>query len=158
MKQITCTLAMVVTDDRILLGLKKRSFATGYYNGFGGRVEAGETVEQAALRELTEECGIVATKYEKVGVIEFDEIFRGEHAWMTVHVFLITGFNGEPEETDEMRPEWFSLDAIPYDKMLPDDRHWLPLVLDGKKVKGFFHFDEHFNILEKRLEAVKDIE
>lgn len=29
-----------------------RGFGAGYYNGFGGKVEAGETVQEAALREV----------------------------------------------------------------------------------------------------------
>jgi len=39
-----------------------------------------------------------------------------------------------------MRPEWFPLDAIPYDKMWIDDKHWLPHVLEGKYVEGKFVF------------------
>jgi hypothetical protein len=30
-----------------------------------------------------------------------------------------------------MAPQWFPIDAIPYDKMWPDDRFWLPLLLQG---------------------------
>ena len=36
----------------MLLGQKKRGFGEGYYNGFGGKVEPGETVAQAAAREV----------------------------------------------------------------------------------------------------------
>eukprot|EP00051_Salpingoeca_urceolata_P006046 m.80347 g.80347 ORF g.80347 m.80347 type:complete len:91 (+) comp14659_c1_seq3:1046-1318(+) len=39
---------------RVLLGLKKRGFGQGKLNGFGGKVEAGETVAEAAARELEE--------------------------------------------------------------------------------------------------------
>lgn len=58
------TLVLVVdkgTDGapwRILLGLKKRGFGAGKWNGFGGKVEKGETIEAAALRELEEESGL----------------------------------------------------------------------------------------------------
>ena len=37
--------------------MKKRGFGEGKWNGFGGKVEEGETILQAALRELKEECG-----------------------------------------------------------------------------------------------------
>lgn len=42
----------------VLLGLKKRGFGTGKWNGFGGKVEPGETIRQAAIREMKEEAGI----------------------------------------------------------------------------------------------------
>jgi len=44
------TLAFVRTQQQILLGFKKRGFGTGHWNGFGGKVETGETIEDAARR------------------------------------------------------------------------------------------------------------
>lgn len=44
------TLVLVVQPQRILLGMKKRGFGAGRWNGFGGKLQAGETVEQAARR------------------------------------------------------------------------------------------------------------
>ena len=45
-------LAIVNKNGRVLLGLKKKGFGQGYYNGFGGKVEPGETIVQAAQREV----------------------------------------------------------------------------------------------------------
>ena len=53
------TLMFIVEENRVLLGLKKRGFGSGKYNGFGGKVELNESIYQAALRETQEECGIV---------------------------------------------------------------------------------------------------
>ena len=44
------TLAFVRRHGEILLGFKKRGFGAGKWNGFGGKVEAGETIEDAAKR------------------------------------------------------------------------------------------------------------
>jgi 8-oxo-dGTP pyrophosphatase MutT (NUDIX family) len=38
--------------------MKKRGFGNGKYNGFGGKVENGETIQQAAIRETIEESGL----------------------------------------------------------------------------------------------------
>ena len=46
------TLVIPVQGDHCLLGLKKRGFGTGYWNGFGGKVKEGETVMDAAMREV----------------------------------------------------------------------------------------------------------
>lgn len=44
------TLVLVVQPQRVLLGMKKRGFGAGFWNGFGGKVQLGETIEQAARR------------------------------------------------------------------------------------------------------------
>lgn len=44
------TLVFVNRSQEILLGFKKRGFGAGRWNGFGGKVEKGETIEEAAQR------------------------------------------------------------------------------------------------------------
>jgi hypothetical protein len=44
------TLAFVLDSRRILLGMKKRGFGAGRWNGFGGKVDPGESIESAAKR------------------------------------------------------------------------------------------------------------
>ena len=44
------TLAFVLDSRRILLGMKKRGFGAGRWNGFGGKVDPGESIEGAAKR------------------------------------------------------------------------------------------------------------
>ena len=46
---------------------------------------------------------------------------------LEVHIYKLTDFTGEPTETEEMRPEWFSFDEIPFSQMWSDDEHWFPL-------------------------------
>ena len=41
-------------QNRILLGRKKRGFRADKYNGFGGKLEAGESFRDCAIRELFE--------------------------------------------------------------------------------------------------------
>ena len=132
------TLCVVHTDTRILLGMKKRGFGVGRWNGFGGKVGLGETVEDAARRELREECGLEARALERRGVLRFE--FASKPEILEVHVFGVPVWHGDPIETEEMRPCWFRLTEIPFDKMWPDDRHWLPLFLEGKRVDGRFYF------------------
>lgn len=157
MKRILLTLVFLLQDGRILLGMKKRGFGAGRWNGFGGKVKEGETIEAAAKRETQEECGVEITEMEKVGIHEFE--FAAEPGdTLEVHVFRVNSWTGEPRETEEMRPQWFTIDAIPYDEMWPDDIHWLPVFLAGKKFRTKFLFGEGDRVLENEVLVVENLE
>lgn len=146
------TLCVVYDDKRILLGMKKRGFSMGRWNGFGGKVEKGESIEQAAYRELFEEAGITARNLKKRGVLFFS--FTKGSVPLEVHVFSANSFTGVPIESDEMNPQWFSHADIPYEAMWSDDKHWLPKVLAGKNIEGIFHFKDTDTILELEVREV----
>ncbi|MGV8142497.1 MAG: 8-oxo-dGTP diphosphatase [Candidatus Pacearchaeota archaeon] len=137
------TLCVVTSSDKILLGMKKRGFGIGKYNGYGGKPNIGESIDDAALREFTEESCLKSEKKDLSKVGEIDFYFPHQPNFdQTVHIYKINKFIGNPEETEEMSHHWFSLNDIPYSSMWDDDKHWLPLVLEGKKVKGHFVFKE----------------
>lgn len=148
------TLLMIVRDGRVLLGLKKRGFGEGFLNGFGGKVEPGETVDEAALRELREEAGISALDATRRGVLTF--VYDDQPRPMRVHVYHASAFEGTPTETDEMRPEWHAIDAVPFAKMWPDDEHWYPAFLAGNKFVGTFWFTNTTTIVAHDIEEVED--
>lgn len=158
------TLLVVHQNGKVLLGMKKHGFGMGKWNGFGGKVEKGEAIEDAAKREIFEEAGIAVPSVEKLGVLEFSwksekvisvESFGTESKLLEVHVFKATGFSGEPKETNEMKPQWFGEKEIPYENMWADDKFWFPLVLAGKKFTGKFVFDENDQVAEYKLSEVK---
>jgi len=99
------TLVFLTRDNQILLGLKKRGFAQGKLNGFGGKIEAGETVQAAAARELREECGVEVDVTDLTRVARLEFFFPAKPEWdQVVHAFLVECWRGEPRETDEMLP------------------------------------------------------
>lgn len=138
MRQVT-TLAIIEDGKRALLAMKKRGFGEGWWNGYGGKVQEGESIEEAMVRELREESGIVAITYNERAVIEF--FFKGTDKEVEMHIFEISEYEGEPKETDEMSPKWFLKDDIPYDQMWPADRNWMPLFFEGKNFEGRAVFD-----------------
>jgi len=149
------TLCIVHQHPKILLGMKKRGFGGGRWNGFGGKVKEGETIEDALKREMVEECSIVPEDIKKLGIIDFH--WKNKEDVCEVHIYKINKFSGIPTESEEMKPEWFDVDKIPFGKMWSDDPFWMPLFLAGKKFKGKFLFDDSDNILEKELAEVTEI-
>ncbi|TAN58226.1 8-oxo-dGTP diphosphatase [Patescibacteria group bacterium] len=151
MKKIL-TLCVIQKDEQVLLGLKKRGFGAGRWNGFGGKVHGGETIEEAAKRELREEANIDVKNMEKVGILIFD--YKNSYKVIhEVHIFRCGEIIGDPKESEEMKPQWFAVSQIPFDKMWPDDKYWFPLFLAGRKFTGKFLFGENDVVLEHNLEA-----
>ena len=152
---------MVCEDGRVLLGMKKRGFGAGRWNGFGGKVEPGESVYDAAVREVIEESGVTPTGIKKIGNIIFS--FENDPKLLEVHVFKATGHTGEPVETEEMRPQWFAYGAVPYDQMWSDDEYWIPLLFADKPFRAKFHFDQPSNaeysakILKSDIQEVESL-
>jgi len=149
------TLCIVHQHSRVLLGMKKRGFGAGRWNGFGGKITSTETIEDATKREIQEEAGIKVENLDKVGIIDFE--FKGNPEILQVHIFKSDNFSGELKESEEMKPQWFHVSEIPFREMWPDDIHWIPLLLSGKKFKGKFLFGESDVILEQELLEVKNV-
>jgi 8-oxo-dGTP diphosphatase len=131
-------LLFVMKNGQILLIHKKRGLGAGKINGPGGRVEPGETAMECAIREVREELLITAKDVEWAGTVRFQFI---DGYSIQAEVFTARDFEGTPTETNEAIPHWFKLDELPYDRMWPDDRIWMPLMFAGSKFDGSFIFD-----------------
>ena len=132
------------SKPKILLGYKKRGMGAGLWNGFGGKVEDGEDVVSAVNRELEEEAGIKAINLKLCGKIYFT--FGNENIITEGVVYKSHSYTGIIKETEEMKPCWFNIDEIPYDKMWSDDILWLPILLEGYFFHAYFHFDDNKKI------------
>lgn len=141
----------IITD--VCLAMKKRGFGMGRYNGVGGKVEEGESIEEAVKREALEEIGVEVGEMMKCAELSFT--FPHKEDWnQRVHVYFTERWSGDIVETEEMNPTWFSVDAIPYDTMWPDDIFWLPKVLQGENIKAQFTFAEGDVIVEQEVHSI----
>ncbi len=141
------TLCFLFNDKEILLAMKKRGFGQGKWNGLGGKVE-NEDIKEAAAREVSEEIGVIVErdKLQEAAIINF--YFEATHLF-ECHVFTAQEWSGTPTETDEMKPQWFAHDQVPFHDMWPADQMWIPIVLSGKKIKATVQFDNEGKIVQK---------
>ena len=128
-----------------MLGKKQRGHGRGLWNGFGGKVMAGESITDAAVRECQEECHVVPLNLEKRAVLSF--VYDQGGTIHETHAYHSSSFEGVPAISDEMDPQWFTIEDIPYDSMWPDDKIWLPLFLAGKQFIGEFVFTDTKKLL-----------
>ncbi len=147
MKEVT--LWFIIKDGKILLPLKKRGFGEGLYNGFGWKLENWETPQQAMIREAKEEIWIDITKLVQKWIITFIFEEKPERD-QKGYIYLIDDFKWNIVETEEMKPYWFDLDKIPYDKMWEDDKIWLPVFLSGENFEFEFIFDKNGKLRKHR--------
>lgn len=164
-KKMVLTVLLPCLENRegkvqyVLLGLKKEASRgpefKGVFNGFGGGIERGESIWQAAARELFEESGLIVSQHdlEWLGIIKARFAHKPNLA-LFIHFFKTTRFFGFPCETKEMKPQWFSVKKIPLDQMWPSDSWWMPFFLQNKKFKMRVFFRPDRSIIEAEIGTI----
>jgi len=79
-----------------------------------GHIEAGETAEQTAVREVAEETGITGRVVGELGTIDFWFVAEGRRIHKTVHHYLLLAEGGELSDADVEVTEvaWVPLDEL----------------------------------------------
>jgi len=151
------TLCFLIRDNEVLLAMKKRGFGKGRWNGVGGKPNSGENINQTALRETQEEIDVALKDIEVRAVLDF--YFSHNKEWsQQVIVYFAKKWEGMPRETEEMKPQWYKKDSLPFDDMWPDDKHWLPQVLGGSRVRAEFLFGENDTIMDFNVKKVESLD
>jgi 8-oxo-dGTP pyrophosphatase MutT (NUDIX family) len=99
-----------------------------------GHLEAGETEEQTAVREVAEETGILGQVIGKLGTIDFWFVAEGRRVHKTVHHYLLLavdpvhGLQLSDEDVEVSEVAWVPLDAIAGRLAYADERRLLDRV------------------------------
>lgn len=123
-KRIDVAVAVVMRPDgSVLWGSRPEGKPyAGYWEFPGGKVEPGETVWHALVRELHEELGITAVEGGPWFVIEHDY----EHALVRLHLYRVWAFEGEPQSLEGQAFAWDSLQPESLSPILPATEPLLP--------------------------------
>lgn len=158
------TITFPVRSDEVLLGMKKRGHGVNYLNGFGGKLQPRETPLDATVRELKEESGLEAdpSAIEPTGILTV----MGSGKPMVIYLSRCLSWEGVPEETEEMRPAWFTVghklangtfvNHLPLEEMWPNDRLWIIAAVLGCKACYNLTVTNNLTILQTTLPHADD--
>jgi len=95
-----------------------------------GHIEEGETPEQAAVREVEEETGIIGCVVAPLGTIDFWFVAEDRRVHKTVHHFLLMATDGElsADDVEVEEVEWVPLDQLPNRLAYADERRLIERV------------------------------
>lgn len=145
---------LMIKNDQVLLLRKPRR---GWYVAPGGKVDFGESIYEAALREFAEETGAIAKSptlkgaYTMVIVDEQTEAVTDE--WM-LFTFISTDLDGKPlDETREGKLEWHPIEALHTLPMAEGDRTNLLFAVEEVGMQfGTFTYTEQYQLIKEKIQ------
>ena len=108
---------------------KKIDVNKGKYIGVGGHVEINETIEEALIREVKEETGLLLNSYIKRGIVIF--VLNGYEEEM--HVFTSEDFSGNLIECNEGELSWVDKNKLMSLNLWEGDKYFLEKLINNKE-------------------------
>lgn len=119
MRSVKVAAGIIWRRGRFLASLRPAGKpGAGFWEFPGGKVETGETVEEALIRELDEELGITC------GRLKFWKVFDHQYPDLRVelHFIHVLDFDGEPEPRDRQKLRWITPEEAPNLDFLSADK------------------------------------
>ncbi len=117
MKTIEVVAAIIKKDDKIFATQRGYGDFKGFWEFPGGKIEAGETPEQALVREIKEELDVVIRVGELIDTVEYD--YPQFH--LTMHCFVCTTVAGEMVLKEHENSKWLTNETLDRVEWLPAD-------------------------------------
>jgi hypothetical protein len=135
----------LIHKESVLLGMRKKvstGMGTNLIAGIGGKIGdsedyKNETFDEGLVREMKEEIQVTPTQYNKLGRVRF--IWPDNLKWnQDVRIYIVEKWEGEPTETEAIKPNWYQISNLPLAQMWEDNAYWVPKSLEGVKVDMIF--------------------
>lgn len=117
------------TERQIFLAQRAASsYMANKWEFPGGKIEQDESAEQALKRELMEETGIEVTSANAIG--------QADHSYedlrVTLHFFLVEGWNGEPYGREGQPQRWVEQQDLVADEFPPANHELISRLVAGE--------------------------
>ena len=123
-KTVRVTAAVICRENKIFATQRGYGDYKDWWEFPGGKIESGESPEQALKREILEELAAEISVGRKIMTVEYD--YPTFH--LSMDCFVCTLIRGEPELLEHEAAKWLSrseLDSVPW---LPADREVVDLL------------------------------
>ena len=117
MKKIEVVAAILRKDDRIFATEKGYGEFKGYWEFPGGKVEIGESLEEALKREIREELQVEIHMEEKFSELDYDY----PHFHLTMHCYFCSVLSGEIKLVEATEGKWLRKEELDSVRWLPAD-------------------------------------
>lgn len=138
----------------------EKDFHAGKWNGLGGKLEPDESPLEAAVREVSEESGLMIASKElrPLATLTFPNFKPRKHEDWMVFVFSAEASDAQASAPLIHPPEgtlhWVDESEIPKLPLWPGDREFLPWVFAGKPFTGTIWYDADGNVSRTWLEPL----
>ena len=148
---------LAIKDQQVLLLQKPRR---GWYVAPGGKMESGESIYEAAIREFKEETNVTPEEVHLKGVYTMVIKDQGEQIdeWM-LFTFIATKVEGEPfKETREGNLSWKPIEELRTLPMAEGDRANLLFAIEQEGIQyGTFEYTKEFELIDMKLQQSKEL-
>lgn len=131
-------LCFLYDNDEVLLVHSGYRSDEKTWDGIGEFLQTTKSPELVAVKTIYDRVKVEVNlqDLEKAAVIHHRILNKDGKALdeLELAVFLCNRWRGEPRVTPGIKPQWFSIDVLPFQEMPKDEQYWLPNILEGERL------------------------